>query len=125
MKKHIPLFFIICLTLAGCVPKKTPVIPYTSLVVEVGSTTLTFQMKGNDAIWHSTGDPIVCVTWQYVGNAVLPELYKLNSSGEKDDVYIVSLKVGDEQIQNLFVQYSGGKQIIAERPEVKVYLNQK
>ncbi|NLX24964.1 MAG: hypothetical protein GXY61_03245 [Lentisphaerae bacterium] len=126
MKKCIPLFSIICLTLAGCTPKPAPVIPNTSLVAEIGPTSLTFQMTGKDAIWQSAGDdPLVCITWQYVGTAVVPELYKLNSDGKQTDVYIVSLKVGDEQIQHIQVQYSGGEYVIIDRPEVKAYLIQK
>ena len=124
MKKHMPFVFIICLTLVGCTRKPAPTIQNSSLIVEVGPTTLKFNMNGSDAIWHSTGDPLVCVTWQYVGDASVPELLDPKSKSKTTDVYIVSLIVGDEQIQHLPVQYSGGEYIIIDRPEVKASLIQ-
>jgi hypothetical protein len=57
------------------------------------------------------------VGYQYVGKGV---------TGESDicDVYLVSVKIGDEPAEYQAVYYEGGDKLVFDRPEVKISLQQ-
>jgi outer membrane lipoprotein-sorting protein len=61
----------------------------------------------------------VSVGCQYVGRA------GLNHDMSKVDVYVISVKIGDQPEENIPVIYSGGEKIVVNRPEIQLSLMQK
>ena len=52
---------------------------------------------------------------QYVGRAEVDLTSKV-------DVYVISVKIGDQPEENIPVVYSGGNKVVVDRPEVQVSL---
>jgi len=113
-------------------PKPEPIIQNTYLVVEINSENQmshSFDMEGNE-VWHSIqnlpGEPKIEIGCQFVGQALAPDrVHGSKIKSKHTDIYLVSLKVGQELINHYPIQYFGGEKTVVDRSEVKVYFTQK
>jgi hypothetical protein len=140
MKQFISLALIGILTLVGCSKSKEEIqitkseIKNTHLVLDMNfgerKQSLSFPMDDGVTVDHLVqnlpGEPTIKLGCQFVGIALAPKsITSSQSDSQKTDIYVVSLKIGDEQMRQYPLQYFGGKLMVSESAEVKVYFTQK
>ena len=65
------------------------------------------------------GESRIWVEYQYVGRGVVDA-----RTPPVVDVYLISLRIGDQPEENISVIYSGGDKIVVDRPEIQISINQ-
>jgi hypothetical protein len=66
---------------------------------------------------HEFGNLGIEVGYQYIGKGIVRDTSKV-------DVYLISIKVGDNPVEYESVIYEGGQKVIIERPEIIISVHQ-
>ncbi len=66
---------------------------------------------------HEFGNLGIEVEYQYIGKGIVRETSKV-------DVYLISIKIGDNPVEYESIIYEGGQKVILDRPEIIISAHQ-